>query len=449
MKLFKLIVIVLCTGFLNVGCTSTESPEQLIKKPIHNEQEANLYKSINATLGKGSSILLPKNSSEVATINTVDLDNNGSDEIVVFQKQENFNEVNNKVGFSVLLNDGKNIIDSHLIDGDSIEYANFFDLDNDGYKEIILLSKKDNKTTMEVYKFKENKIIRLTKFDPSWIDNKDDFTEMKVKIKNLDNDGKLDIIIANFNPKTHVMTVSLAYFDQYVKLRDFSVFNDVKNLDSAYLDIKKVSKDKKGIIVDTKSFTENDSYITQILYLENDNLKKAFDEKNIKVTKPYYIPVEDINNDGIAEIPMINGNSRGYNQKSSLNISWNIWNGKTKESSNLVFVSQIYYNYQNNFRLSLPNNLANKIYIDENFSEGKSEFMYYDIHQSEPIKLFTITKISKNKIDESKNQNTSNGGTILKENDSEMYVLVENSPKVLKDLNISKDAIKENFSLIY
>ncbi|EPZ54838.1 description family protein [[Clostridium] sordellii ATCC 9714] len=336
MKLFKLIVIVLCTGFLNVGCTSTESPEQLIKKPIHNEQEANLYKSINATLGKGSSILLPKNSSEVATINTVDLDNNGSDEIVVFQKQENFNEVNNKVGFSVLLNNGKNIIDSHLVDGDSIEYANFFDLDNDGYKEIILLSKKDNKTIMEVYKFKENKIIRLTKFDPSWIENKDDFTEMKVKIKNLDNDGKLDIIIANFNPKTHVMTVSLAYFDQYVKLRDFSVFNDVKNLDSAYLDIKKVSKDKKGIIVDTKSFTENDSYITQILYLENDNLKKAFDEKNIKVTKPYYIPVEDINNDGIAEIPMINGNSRGYNQKSSLNISWNIWNGKTKESSNLV-----------------------------------------------------------------------------------------------------------------
>ena len=288
----------------------------------------------------------------------------------------------------------------------------------------------------------------MTKFDPSWIENKDDFTEMKVKIGNLDNDGKLDIIIANFNPQTHVMTVSLAYFDQYVKLRDFSVFNDVKNLDSAYLDIKKVSKDKKGIIVDTKSFTENDSYTTQILYLENNNLEKAFDEKN-KVKKPYYIPVEDINNDGIAEIPIISGNSRGYNQKSSLNISWNIWNGKTKESSNLVFVSQIYYNYQNNFRLSLPNNLANKIYIDENFSEGKSEFMYYDIHQSEPIKLFTITKISKNKIDESKNQNTNNGGTILKENDSEMYVLVENSPKVLKDLNISKDAIKENFSLIY
>ncbi|EPZ54837.1 putative lipo domain protein [[Clostridium] sordellii ATCC 9714] len=122
---------------------------------------------------------------------------------------------------------------------------------------------------------------------------------------------------------------------------------------------------------------------------------------------------------------------------------------KNKGIIKFSFVSQIYYNYQNNFRLSLPNNVANKIYIDENFSEGKSEFMYYDIHQSEPIKLFTITKISKNKIDESKNQNTSNGGTILKENDSEMYVLVENSPKVLKDLNISKDAIKENFSLIY
>ena len=30
MKLFKLIVVVLCAGLFNVGCTSTESPEQII-----------------------------------------------------------------------------------------------------------------------------------------------------------------------------------------------------------------------------------------------------------------------------------------------------------------------------------------------------------------------------------------------------------------------------------
>lgn len=451
MKLFKLIVLVLCTGFLNVGCTSTESPEQLIKKPIYNEEESNAYLKINEVLDKGSIITFPKNSSEVASINDVDLDNNNIDETIVFEKQEDLDEGSSKVGFSIL-NDSKNgsysVEDNYFVDGDSIEYANFYDLDNDGYKEIILLTKKDDKATMEICKFKDNKITRLTKFNPSWIENQDEFTEMKVIVENLDNDGKLDIIIANFNPKTHVMAVSLTYFDQYIRLRDVDLFNDVKSLESVYINVKKVRKDSKGIVVDTKSFTGNDFYTTQILYLENGKLEKAFDENNIITKKPYYIPVQDINNDGIAEIPIINSNSK-YSYKTSANVSWHIWNGKTKEHSNTVFVSQIYYNYKSNFKLSLPNNLANQVYIEENYKDNKSEFFYYDLHHTEPVKLFTISKISKNKLDESKSPTTNNGGFIILENDSESFILQVNSPKVFKDLNISEEAIKENFSVIY
>lgn len=452
MKLFKLIVLVLCTGFLNVGCTSTESPEQLIKKPIYNEQEETVYGKINDALDKGSTIIFPKNSSEVASINDVDLDNNNSDELVVFQKQEDLDEGSSKVGFSILNDINKSnyaVRDSYFVEGDSIEYANFYDLDNDGYKEIILLTKKDNKTTMEILKFKDNKITRLTKFNPSWIENKDEFTETKVIVDNLDNDGKLDIIIANFNPQTHEMAVSLTYFDQYIRLKDFNLFNDVKNLESAYFNVKKVSKENKGIVVDTKSFTGNDSYTTQILYLENGKLEKAFDENNIITKKPYYIPVEDINNDGIVEIPIINSNSKGYSPKTSANVSWHIWNGKSKEHSNTVFVSQIYYNYKNNFKLKLPNNLANQVYVEEDYNDNKSEFFYYDLRHTEPVKLFTISKVSKNKLDESKSPTTNNGGFIILENDSESFILQVNSPKILKDLNISEEAIKEYFSVIY
>ncbi|MCU9816386.1 hypothetical protein [Paraclostridium sp. AKS73] len=45
---------------------------------------------------------------------------------------------------------------------------------------------------------------------------------------------------------------------------------------------------------------------------------------------------EDINYDGVVEIPIINNNTRGYNKKTSANVSWYSWNGKENEESNLV-----------------------------------------------------------------------------------------------------------------
>lgn len=458
MKLFKLIVVLLCAGLFNVGCTSTESPEQLIKKPIYDEQQKKLYDKINAELEKDATTLLPKNSSEVSIINSVDLDNNGSKELVVFKKYEDVDEGNNKVGFDIL-NDSQNNSysksDEYLVNGDSIEYANFYDLDNDGYKEIILFTKKGNKTKLEICRFKNNKITRLSTFDPSWIKNYTEYSEMKIKVKNLDNDKKPDIIITSFNPQTHDMAVSVTYFDKYIKLRDFTLINDVKSLDNTYIDIKKVSKDKKGIVVSTKPFTGNDSYITQILYLDDNKLLKAFDEKDIKTKNPYYMPVQDINDDGIADIPIINNNTKGYNKKLSANVSWYDWNGKSKENSNIIFISQIYYNYVNNFKLLLPNSLADKVYVEENIKDNKTyfEFLYYDEKQKEPIKLFTIVKIVKNKIDNSNhssaNTNTNNTGFIIRENENESFMLLVNNQGILDKLDISNDALKSYFLAIY
>lgn len=456
MKLFKVIVLVLCAGFLNVGCASTESPERLIEKPRYNEKEQRLYGDINASLDAYSTIILPKNSSEVATINEVDLDNNKVDEIVVFQKKENLNEGTSKVGFSVLKNGNQSVYTSgeYLVNGESIEYANFYDLNNDGLKEILLVTKNGTKSNLDICQFKDGKITRLYRFDPSWIEDKDGFSEMKVNVGNLDNKGNLDIIISSYNPETHELAVSLTYFDEYIKLKDFTILKDVKNLDSAYINIDKVSKDKKGIVVDTRSFTDNDSYITQILYLDKNRLYKAFDENNMEIKKPYYIPVEDMNNDGVVELPVINSSTKGYNPKTSAIISWYVWNGKTKEESKPVFVSQVYYNYENNFKLNIPNNLANKIYVEVDHKNKNSfEFVYYDIHQTEPVKLFTINKVPKNKIDENKRSNhttnTNISGTLILENDKESYILMVNNPKIFKSLNLSEDAIQENFKAIY
>lgn len=456
MKLLKIIMLILGISFFTTGCTTnTASPEQLIKKPLYNEQELKLKFNIENLL-KGSKLLLPENSSDVSSINEVNLNNDDNNELLIFEKKEDLDEGSVKVGFSILRNkkdEVNSIIDEYVVKGDSIKYANFYDLDNDGNKEILLVTKNDNKCKLDILRFKDNKINLLYKFTPSWISDLDGYEDMNIYIGNLDNDSIADIVICNLNPKTHRMIVSLTYFDKYIKLRDYKFINDVKSLDNVYVDIKNVRKDKRAIILGYKPFTGGDSYITQLLYLSGANLLKAFDENNIKTKNPYYMEPKDIDSNGVVEIPIINNNTRGYNKKTSANVSWYSWNGKENDESNLIFVSQVYYNYLNNFKFLIPNNLANKIYIEEIPKDNRLyfEFMYYDSQHIEPIKLFTISKVNKNKVDEGKGPSapTNSSGFIILENDSESFMLIVNSPDVLKKLNISNEAIKGYFLPIY
>ena len=90
------------------GCSlNSESPEQLIKeKPVYSEASLKLYKQIEKILPSlNSSLLLPRNSSEVAKINEVDLNKDGEKELVVFEKKEDVNENKTEVGFMVLKKD--------------------------------------------------------------------------------------------------------------------------------------------------------------------------------------------------------------------------------------------------------------------------------------------------------------------------------------------------------
>lgn len=456
MKLLRVIILVLFVGYLNVGCTSTESPEQLIERPVYDHEKRSIYDNIKRELDKSATITLPKNSSEVSSINSVDLNNDNIEELVVFEKIEDVNKNTSEVGLIVLskgTGESYSVKTDYKVEGNSIEYANFYDLDNDGIYEIILATKSDTKTTLEILKLENQKIVNLNKYNPTWIANKSGYTEMKIKIGDLNNDNIKDIVIANYNPDTRNMAVSLTYFDQYIKLVDFKMFTDVRSLENVYIDIYKVHPEKNGIVVDTRSFKEKDSYVTQILYLEDNSLKKAFNDNNSKLKKSYYIPVEDINGDGIVEIPVVNTSAKGYRTKNSANISWHDWNGTSDEFMNLIFVSQIYYNYKNNFKLLIPNVLANKISVEEEYKDNKVifNFYYYDnlIPQKELTNIFTIVKSTKNKIDEGKGSNSSSGGFILFENDVDTFTLIIDKPQLLKKLNIEKEHIKEYFSPIY
>lgn len=283
---------------------------------------------------------------------------------------------------------------------------------------------------------------------------------MKVKIGYIDGDDKLDILMLHFNPKTNKAYASLANFDKGLKLVNYVEFDNIKSLNNSYITLGTIStENKKGKTIEHKGIVldipilKNDNYITQILYLKDGKLKKAFKDDDKSIMKPYYIPVEDINNDKVIDIPIVNGSGNIYTSKTSATISWYRWNGKENlEDSSLLFISQIYYNYQYKFRLFIPNELVNKFYIEQDYQEQSSDvlfkFYYYDILETKPKELFTIAVVNKNIIDENK-KNINQSSITLGENNDYTFTLYINNLEQLKNLKINEEALKEYFSLIY
>ncbi len=321
-----------------------------------------------------------------------------------------------QVGFVTLSYNGEKYVlgDHFLENGESIEYANFYDLDSDGYKEVILLVKSKDKTNMHIYKVVDNEITKIYDLDASWLQNKEDFNDMKVKIGYIDGDDKLDILMLHLNNKTNEMFASVANFDGSMKIKDSVKFENVKNLSELYITLGNVASSVgnssaaiKGIVLDIPILKDN-NYITQILYMKDGKINKAFSDYDKTITKSYYIPVDDIDKDKIIEIPIVAGNTGNnrntYSSKASANISWYRWNGKEGADSSLIFTSQIYYNYKYNFKLFIPNNLFDKILVEQEFVGEKAVFKFYYFDYSDRKNLFNIVVESKNKLEDRKIQ---------------------------------------------
>ena len=211
MKLLKLAALALTMCFMTTGCdTSSDSPESLLNDNIvYNKSKNELYTFVNQSLD-GTTLLLPGNSSEVGEIN--ELDSN----VIAFQRKQDVNANKNEVGLVLISknNDKYVLKDSYLEEGEDIEYANFYDLNNDGNDEIILLIKNGITTTMNVYSIIDDKIELLSTVVPTWLDNYLKYTNTKIKIGFIDDDLKLDVLMINYDYNSGNMYATILNYDK-------------------------------------------------------------------------------------------------------------------------------------------------------------------------------------------------------------------------------------------
>ena len=443
MNLLKLTLIIWGL-FFTTGCSiESRSPEQLIKeKPIYSENRENIYNKVNESI-LDATLELPKNFKEVGKINEEDLDSDGINEIIAFSKILDQNKGINEVGFTILSkNDNENydFKESQYVNGDFIEYANFYDLNNDGHKEIIILSKINSMYYFNIFSYKNNEISKLYSLGPI-VDNLD----VKMSISDINDDKENDIILITFSSITNKAKISILNFNEKLKLKGSIEIDEVKNINDLYITIGNVTPKKKGLVLDIP--TIYNKYKTQIIIFEEGKLKKALND--IYTIKPYYIPSQDFNNDKVIEIPIgyIAGNN--YNKNEASNVSWYRWNGKFDDDSEIVFTSEIYYNYKYNFKFLLPNNIAKKLEVTQKNDNKDTlfKFSYYDEFGN--LKdLFGITVTNKKVIDESKVITNSNS-IILNESIDNTFMLDIYDIEEMKKLNITEKSLKEYFSLIY
>lgn len=451
MKLLKLTALAVAICLLSTGCnTGSDSPENLLNDNIvYSESKNKLYTFVNQSLD-GTTLLLPNNVSEVGEINEVDSN------IIAFQKKQDVNAkyTKVKVGFVLISKNGDKykLEDSYLQEGDDIEYANFYDINNDGKDEVVLLIRKDNATNMYVYSIKNNKIELISEVKPTWLKNYSNFIDTKIKIGFLDDDLTLDILMMNYDINSEKMYATILRYDKdnNISRSNTLEFNNVKNIKELYTTNGKVSNDKKGIVINIPSKKES-GYNTQILTLEKDKLSKVFDDDKM-IFNSYYVPVKDFNLDGILDLPVLNNNmieNFSTNTTSSALVTWKQWNNKYDDKADTIFISQVYYNYKNNFRLFIQNNLAYKLYIQKSVTGETSfyTFYHYEKNDTEPIEIFQISISPKNIVEDAKT--TPKMDTILAESDNNYYQLIINNKEIFESFNLTIESMKESFSLIY
>lgn len=439
------------SAFFLSGCSSSsaKTPEKLLTKPNYDEEKAILSSGITKVMFQNVTLIFPDNTKDVGKINYVDLDEDGVNEVVAFQKKD-ITGKDTEVGFMVLRENGEsyNFLESGetLEKGKKIEYAGFYDIDSDGNKEIIMQFKDNNNLSkIGIYSLNGNEIKTEGMIEPEDASGKPNEKSLSIKIGYIDDDNIYDIVVLTYDSESKKMTVNLADMtDGELKIKDSVVYDNPRGLSETRVSIGNISKEKKGVVIDMPNDTDQ-GMMTSVLYVENDKFVKITSDDDPRMITSYYIPITDINNDNVIDIPCIVSSSTV--DKSYAFIDYYQWS----EDRGLSRINEIYYNYSYNFRVNVPKELYGLLSVEQNYINEDIIFtfrVYSDMGIPEDI--FTLTaKPKTSKIDDNQSLNKEKATVIVMETEDYTYQVTINNAEILGQYNLNTKNIKEIFARAY
>lgn len=256
---------------------SLKSPEKLIVKPVSNESNLQIYNSIRRLTPLDTSFTMPQNFKEVSKINRVDLDSDGIEDIVAFKKKNNENQGTSNIYMYIfnmqsgqISEDDESIV---RIPGETIKYANFIDLDNDGKKEIILHINSLGYENIYVYSYEDGNIKKKAEYNSSE-------TSIKLNFFDYDNDGHMECLALIQSQKNYEVSIcGMRLENNNIQFDKYDTSYTVESLDKVEILNGRLSNKYLGSVITYQSL--RGSSVNQLIIYRNSRFEKVIKNGSI------------------------------------------------------------------------------------------------------------------------------------------------------------------------
>ncbi|CAJ1004376.1 MULTISPECIES: VCBS repeat-containing protein [Bacillales] len=367
------------------ACGLNDTPNALMRAPLADANQQSINQTVMQFLPPGSQLTVPLHPEEASAVNLQDLTGDGNPDLIAFYKTE---KTDYEIGVLVLSQkEGKWKKTASLTGiGSELDYVQFVDVTGDNVPEMLIgwgggegLNKE-----LSIYSWQQEQMRELLK---------QSYAAMAVGDLTGDKKAELALISHDHDKLTSKAEVYGIKDGQLDKLAELPLEGGVNGYEQAT--IGKATPTQSAIFVDAGIGAH--SGMTELLVWQDGKLVRPLTKADgdISMTfKPYVLPSEDINNDGIVEIG-IHTQPPGTDDLAMVEIPWIAsyyqWDG----AAGLRHVEDHYQSYGIGTDFLIPARWKDKytIEVDRDSANPPVRLLYYGQGGKEKATLLTLQAV--------------------------------------------------------
>lgn len=389
-RLKRIIICILVSVILFLtGCSYTQTGiDALLQPPKLSKQQDEIYSALNITGKKDLKLKYPRKGDYKSAFVIQNIDEEESEEAILFYEDTTAKERPLQV---VVLDqeDGRWVMKNKITeDASEVEKVSFITTDEKRYVVIGYTSLSKTEKFVRVYHYQDNKlasigeVLRCSNYEVFDIngDGEDEVIAMIMK----KSDRDVQVVTAGAFKLSIVGLTMISETNMDPNTTDFD--NIYKGKIDAKTPALYVDGRKGSTKVTTEILIMSKGKLTNLIY--NANPKKSIIAQTERTIGSY---CEDLNNDGIYEIPVV-VTALGYeNAEAHQKLSFTDWyNYKNGE---LVLYKTSYVDYKLGYLYNIPQKWENKVTLGYSSKDNEVFFYEYDSSEKEQTKKLASIKV--------------------------------------------------------
>lgn len=336
------------------GCTIIKDPKSLMETPQLTSDRESLMSVINAEL-KGAQPIRPRDASDISSVRTPDLDNDGVKEAIVFYETP---DEAVRIHGLILEQEGDTWEPRVKFDGEGqvLETFQLRDITGDGNLEIIAgfsSGEEDPQRGLTVYRYNGSEVENILTLPYN------DFL-----IDDLNQDGQLDLTVVTLKRDQNAMVTVYQYDGSFNEISHIQLDDPIREYYNTVSG--NITPDLKGIVLDA-SFGSHYAY-SHIIVMKDNRLVDLLPSQDATF-KNYPVFSGDVDGDGILEVGR-SEKPKGWENRPYDDIplfSFYQW----EEEKGLKFVLQQYMDLAGRFYFNFPKDWWGKVTIDPKSNQNE------------------------------------------------------------------------------